>query len=374
MQVENALDDYYRQRRTRVSEAHNFLNRLGIRPIKAKDSQGRFRKQISLFRQAGRADLAESFEHLETPQQLIAFAHSDQLAAKIVLGGDFDRIVSACEFVSRITLSEDPRILDIGGGLGPLSLWMAHIWPRARITLLDEARLDIAHQWITGLGVKNVELLNRKFEDAQLESGIFDLAVFSAVFGSFLPDRHSELTRAEFLASASVANSIAKLTPMVQKLGQVLKSDGLAFATDGLNETRILPLAKAFEIQGFTLRTRYMEPRTHVGEFVGVGFSRSERAPGDGALSASTFLSLNDKTLDITDGAAESLREVFQSSEPFLSRESVRGAVKHRVEIIEDRGLLLFYEATSDGFRHAILASAALAPLLIKGISDGFDK
>jgi SAM-dependent methyltransferase len=374
MQIKNALDDYYRQRRTRLPEARSFLNRLGIRPIKAKDHQGLFRKQLSLFRKAGRADLAESFEHLTTAEELIAFAHSDQLAARIVLGGDFDRIAIACDFVSRLTLREDPLILDVGGGLGPLSLWMAHIWPGARITLLEKARLDIAHQWIKDLAVKNLELINAGFEDAQLEPGAYDLAILSSVFGSFLPDRHSQLTRTEFLDSTSVADSIAKLTPIVRKLGQVLKSDGLAFAIDGLNETRILPLARAFESQGFTLHTRYMEPRTHVGDFVGVGFSRSERAPGDGALSASTLLSLNDKTLDITDGAAESLREVFQSSKPFLSRESVRGGVKHRVEIIENRGLLLFYEATSDGLRHAILASAALAPPLIKGVSDRFDK
>jgi hypothetical protein len=106
-----------------------------------------------------------------------------------------------------------------------------------------------------------------------------------------------------------------------------------------------------------------MEPRTQVGEFVGVSFSRGEKTPGDGGLSASTFLSLNDKTIDITDGAAESLRELFQHSQPFLSRESIHDGMRHRVEILEHQGLVLFYQATTNGFRHAILASAALAPI-----------
>jgi len=117
-----------------------------------------------------------------------------------------------------------------------------------------------------------------------------------------------------------------------------------------------------------------MEPRTHVGEFVAIGFSRTEKAPGDGALSASTFLSLNDKTLDVTDGAAESSRDLFQNCEPLFSRKSIHDGVKLRVEILEHQGLALFYETGNNGFRHAVLASAALAPILIRGVSDHFGK
>jgi SAM-dependent methyltransferase len=374
MRIENALTDYYRDRRTSTREVRNFLQRFGIKPIKAKDSQALFQKQMSLFRAARRSDLAESLNRLSTPEEAIAFAHSDPFAAKVVLGGDFERIVSACEFVARITLDAQPRILDIGGGLGQLSLWMAHLWPNAQITLIEKAPLDLARQWAKDLGLTNIEFVNAAFEDVEPESGAFDLAVLSSVFGSFLPERHPEFTRAEFLASASAANSIGKITPIAQKLAVVLKSDGTALVVDGLNETRILPLARAFENEGFNLHTSYMEPRTHVGEFVAVGFSRSERAPGDGALSASTFLSLNDKTLDVTDGAAESLRDLFQHSEPVLIRESTHAGIQHRVEIIEHQGLILFYETTTDGFRHAVLASAALAPLLIKGVSQHVDK
>lgn len=331
MRIENILNDYYRDRRTRTSEVRNFLHRLGIKPIRAKDAEALFRKQTTLFREAGRIDLAESFQRLGTPEELIAFARSDLLAAKIVLGGDFERILAAGEFVSRISLDPGSRIIDIGGGLGQLSLWMAHMWPNTKITLIEKASLDLPRRWAKDLGVSNVEFVHGAFEDVQLETGAFDLAVLSSFFGSLLPERHSEFTRAAFLASSSARASIAKITPIAQKLAVTLKPRGTVLVVDGLNETRILPLAKAFANEGFVLQTRYMEPRTGVGEFVALGFSRTEKAPGDGALSASTFLSLNDKTLEVTDGAAESLRELFHNAEPLLSREASHEGVKLKV-------------------------------------------
>ena len=292
---------------------------------------------------------------------------------KVVLGGDFDRIVNAGEFVTRLNPEPNARILDIGGGLGQLSLWMAHLWPSTKITLIEKATLDLPTRWAKELALTNIEFLNATFEDVHLEAGAFDFAVLSSVLGATLPERHGEFSRDEFLASDSAAESIARVAPTAKKLALLLKPDGMAFVVDGLNETRILPLAKAFESEGFTLQTRYMEPRTQVGEFVALSFARAKKEAADGALSASTFLSLNDKTLDLTDGAAETLRELFVTATSLLRRESIHGDVKLRVEILEQRGLILFYETSSAGFRHAVLASAALAPLLMKGASEHFD-
>src|SRR5262249_29255186 len=151
-------------------------------PIKFKDGRALLQKRLSLFRKAGRTDLADELERPKTPEERVAFSHSDLLAAKAVLGGEFERIIRAAELVPSIPLEEYARILDVGGGLGQLSFWMAHLWPTAKITLIEKASLDIPRRWAEDLRVTNVEFVNVSLEDAQLESGSYDLAVLSSFF------------------------------------------------------------------------------------------------------------------------------------------------------------------------------------------------
>ena len=81
MRIENALNEYYRNRETKTPEVRRFLQHLESSRSRLSYPQALYRKQSALLREAGRADLSMSFQKLETPEERVAFAHSDLLAA-----------------------------------------------------------------------------------------------------------------------------------------------------------------------------------------------------------------------------------------------------------------------------------------------------
>lgn len=140
-----------------------FFTKIGIAPFSNTNNE-QFQKKAR--KAAGRA-VADRLKELVVHKNHAAslyLAFSNLELTKLWYGNSMVETCRIARELSLLSIPENARILDIGGGPGALAFWMAHIWDDCRVTVADQFP-DTGRQWAHEIGTDNVNFVNSLLPD-----------------------------------------------------------------------------------------------------------------------------------------------------------------------------------------------------------------
>jgi hypothetical protein len=333
-----------------------FFKQIGIKPLVKPDEQGtndHIEQQV--MKRFGRAFFEKLMESIQNSKQAFSCYHSNLDLVKIWYGADFNRICTIASDLTHLVMPVDANILDVGGGPGHLSFWMANIWNPANVTVADINPI-VGPLWADEIKENRVSFVKSSLPELEeFKSQNFDAIFLSRILSAMtelnLPDDVDNFQDEE------VHQVLEKLEQIGNRISELVKPQGQVVVIDSWSSHRILLVGKAFEKAGLLIDLKKFNPQKVGLEPSIIVFSKSiEPVPlKDLIYSLSTTVQFPPKFPRFSGTAAESLRVLFGDGEirSQFECESKNSSEKFCNEIIEKEGLILAFRHSSLGLRAA---------------------
>ncbi len=350
-----------------------FFKKIGIRPL-SNPSEGHVTHILkNLFGQEVADIFWEKYE--EGSHALWDYCHTNLELAKIRYGNDFDILCSIGEQIMELPIACGSRILDVGGGAGPLAFFMADL-KNATITVADKFP-ETGRQWAEEIGESRVNFINATLPDLELkEADKYDALLMSRVL-SFVEElkplkEMNDFNLESYFKRSDVKGSFETLKTIVNIFNTVLKPDGIVIIVDSWIDARIFMISWALGQYGLFPNLEYFSPENHLENYTMIVFSRSPKKSiiKDIPCGIATMLNTGDNCMVFEGAAAESTRRLFEGTAPTMTFESIwdEANTVEKIEVIEKHGLGLLYRSFSNGSRRAIITSSIFMPKIIEDI------
>ena len=350
-----------------------FFKKIGIKPL-LNPSDGQLTHILkSRFGQETADTFWEKFE--EGSQALWDFFHSNVELAKIRYGNDFDILCSIGEQIMEVPIACGSRILDVGGGVGPLAFFIADL-NDVNVTVADKFP-ETGRQWAEEIGESRVEFIKATLPALEVEgTDNYDVILMSRVL-SFVEElkplrEMDDFNLDSYFNRVDVQGSFEALKTIVNIFNSLLKPDGIVIMVDGWIDARILMISKALKKYGLFPNTEYFRPENISKDYSMNVFSRS---PNKSMIrnipcGLATILNTGDNGTIFNGATAESIRKLFEGTAPTMTFEFSfdEANTKVKAEVIEKYGLGLLYQTFFNGNRRAIITSSILIPKIIQDI------
>jgi 2-polyprenyl-3-methyl-5-hydroxy-6-metoxy-1,4-benzoquinol methylase len=345
--------------KTRVLHSINpriFFKQIGIKPLVKPNEAGTLddiekwvvKKFGNVFFEKMKGSVRNYENNLEN-------YHSNLDLVKIWYGVDFNRICNMASQLTTLNMPENSSILDVGGGPGHLSFWMANIWNPASVTVAD-INTNVGPQWAKEMNENRVNFVKSRLPELNgLEDQKFDAIILSRILCAMseldLPDYVDDFQNKE------VQRIHANLEKIGNRLRELVESQGQVIVIDSWSDHRILLVGKAFEKAGLFMDLQRFNPLRVGLEPSIIVFSKSiEPVPlKDLIYSLSTTVQFPPGPPKFSGTAAESLRVLFGDGEIRTQFESESNTREEKVhtEIVEKEGLILVFRSDNIGSRAA---------------------
>ncbi len=231
-----------------------FLNSLGLIYNEDIEKEEYWQKCWQMIREAG--GNPEEILATSTPMSKAVvnmYFMTPEIAGRF-LAADIPRlhqVFEAMEFIKPIP-SSAKRIVEIGGGPGIVSMWLAQQYPDKEFTVFDYAEnaIKIGQGWAKKLGIKNISYYRRSYSRLATEKTsekydfILGLSVLDLKIEPQKDHPHLSLSDTEIHIDNAKTELINDFTKACTTL---LKPDGcLYFSQGGFNDTGLFNLFKSF--------------------------------------------------------------------------------------------------------------------------------
>jgi hypothetical protein len=349
----------HRNQKTRVLNSKNprlFFKQIGIKPLVKPDEQGTIDHiEQQVLKRFGSAFFENRIRSIENSKQAFSYYHSDLDLVKIWYGADYNRICNIASDLANLDMPVNCNILDVGGGPGHLSFWMANIWNPSNVTVADINPI-VGQLWADEIKESRVSFVKSRLPELEEFKGqnfdtIFLSRILSAMDELNLPDNVNNFQDEE------VRRLLVKLEQIGKRLSELVTPQGQVVVIDSWSSHRILLVGKAFEKAGLLIDLKRFNPQKVGLEPSIIVFSKStEPVPlSDLIYSLSTAVQFPLSPPQFSGTAAESLRVLFGDGKirSQFECESKNYEEKLRNEIIEKEGLILAFRYSSLGLRAA---------------------
>ena len=131
----------------------SFFKKIGIKPL-LEISKGQLTNILK--EKFGQETADECWQKLdEGHKEHYYFWHTNLELAKMKYGNDFDIICDIAHQIKTLPIKPNMKILDIGGGAGHLSFYMADYWDNVSVTVADQFP-NLGIEWAHEIGEKRV--------------------------------------------------------------------------------------------------------------------------------------------------------------------------------------------------------------------------
>ena len=350
-----------------------FFKKIGIKPLLNPSDEHVTHILKSRFGQ----EIADTFweKYEEGSQALWDFLHSNLELSKLRYGNGFDILCSIGEQIMELPIACGSRILDVGGGVGPLAFFIADI-KDVKVTVADKFP-ETGRQWAEAIGESRVNFINATLPTLELEdTDKYDVILMSRVL-SFVEElkplkQMDEFNLDSYFNRNDVKASFETLKTITDIFNTVLAPGGIVIMVDSWIDARILMISWAFKKYGLYPDLEYFSPENILKDNTMIVFSRSPKKSltQDIPCGLATMLNTGDNGMIFEGAAAESTRRLFEETAPTMTLEFSwdEADTKVKAEVIEKHGLGLLYQSFSNGNRTAIITSSILIPKIIEEI------
>jgi len=341
-----------------------FFKRIGIRPIAKPEEEGSLENMEKEIQRRFGQDIFNKVAKMyddENPVSGFDVYHSDLRLVKIWYGVAFYRLCDIASRLAELSIPEKLNILDVGGGPGHLSFWLAQIWNPAYIVVADSFA-EVGTEWAKRLKEHRVSFIASKLPELEeIGNETYDVVILSRVL-SFMPELNlpqsiPDWTLRSYLKSKAGNELYTKLFNIGKRLNDIIVHDGRVIVVDSWSDFRAMLIGKAFEAAGLNINTELFTPEKVGPNPSPIVFTKSVKPIPlkDIPRGLSMVIRFPTGPPVFIGTAACTIRNFFNGGKTIdrFEYEDTENQRKGYNEIVEKEGLLLIYKATNDGIHNA---------------------
>jgi len=342
-----------------------FFKKIGIRPYNKSEGTEVDIDLIEneVLKQCGHNAIKKVETIYDKNKNAFDVFHSNLSLAKIWYGASFELLCRMATKLSEMKISENSKILDIGGGPGHFSFWMANAWNVSSIIVTDKYP-HVGTQWAKDIKEDRVQFTQSILPElTEIGDERFDVIVVSRVL-SFMPELElpyetNDFSFTSYFNSDDGRRVMNKLSLIGDRLNHLLEEDGKIIIVESWSDLRVLLIGKAFELTALHINLQDFSPDKVTAEPSIIVFTKHIKPLpiDDLPHSLSTALYFPDGPPVYMGAAALAIRNLFINGK--IHRQFKFGpqdinSFKYQ-EIVELGDLLLYYIADNDSIINAYI-------------------
>ena len=355
-----------------------FFQKIGITPfIDPNDKllHKKFRKKVG-------PKIADDFYHEvyinENHNAALDIAFSHLGSSKLWYGNALIETSRIATELETLSVPDNAKILDIGGGPGVLAFWMTTIWKDSHVTVADKYS-KVGMEWAKEIGNNQVTFIDSLLPDlVVIPEYAYDVVILSRVL-SYLkwmtfPKYISAYNIEDYFKTQSGADFKNKFIEVVEKIKRVMLPDGHIIFVEQWHASNILVVCKLFEQCGL-----YIDPDFFLLDRVSenysvIAFSQSVKGAADHnfSLGMSALMNFPRTPFPFIGSLAEAIRKTFNEgviiAEIEVERKENNLKMKH--EFIMRDGLALLYTTDTYGNRRSLLFPSVKLSEIMKELEN----